>query len=825
MDIEHRCSICHSPLEYGIPPSEGEPEKLLTDGEIEELRQEGIYIWSDDPILTHRGLAGDDYKGFIEPYWKHLKEIQEARKQQEIDAGIPEAEQTEFKELSEKENNPNKIIQFTKQQIEKLRTSTEKILKELGITKDDNGTEVADLENYFNNNENGDYLGTYKYGKKIEDKIEWTRIDRTTGQPSLPSKDSDPSNSTNWIRALDIEELRHPISIPLQIGILSDEKGYWIKEDKSLHRVQESDFYTYRSSKLIPKKHYEYEFSDVFTAYLTPSSYKTSDKKYLWKYIVGLDKIISYNWNKDNNRTLYLKYLYLGNFCGMFSDGTYLWFIMQDEELNLKVYTIGVDNLAFSTIELIGTIEMSEVGDTEYESRTYLQEYGRRFWQFLSMDKSYFYIMRTYEDDIKTDTQSHQRIEKIKKPILKEEVISKSVLISPEEPEAGDRYLIINPTDIEGNEWFGNENKITTYTASGWIYENPEDKWLIKVNDEDKKYIFKEENWIEWLEKLEYQQLRNINTEYNLSTSNNYPIAIDPSTGNPTGEVDFIALSSRQVMDECYLSNILLEFDEINVNEEYWKCLGSDDKHIYFQKKIDKIYYGEINERYYTCVTSEKSYGRYKDENIYNKIIRISKETLEIDEEWIIESLEILGEGRDFKGTCENSWHIDQQIRSSTIDENHLYFLCSDVHKVNSENLHTLYPYTKRTCPLPDCGERIVLSQWCYWAPLLCPDWFDEDGAIDFGSTSLSELLPIGYIKIFNKITGKLVTTYNQQIGNFNEENLMGDEILEDKQLDFDSYKRHLDDNNLDYNRFYLTIGSTAQENFAKNKPKYLQTE
>ena len=178
------CPICHSPIE------------ITDESQILDLNNRGIYVWKDDPLLTERGLAGEDYKGLIIPNWKHIKEIQDARKAQEISAEVGNI--TTFSEISP-------TIPIHKNHILELRQSTEKILAKIG----------SDLTHYFNyrpGTSEGEeiYVGTYKYGEKITDKTNWT-------DPGLIG--------ITKIRASHIEELRHQLylevpEIPLQ-GCLS----------------------------------------------------------------------------------------------------------------------------------------------------------------------------------------------------------------------------------------------------------------------------------------------------------------------------------------------------------------------------------------------------------------------------------------------------------------------------------------------------------------------------------------------------------------------------------------------------------------------------
>lgn len=142
-----RCPVCFS--------------QIVTDPEeIERLREEGIYVWVEDPLLTPRGLAGEDYKGKTPCRWLHIIQLQEARQQQEEDVGIPEEEKTAFSGVGRKEP-------IRKIHIEELRISTEKILLSMGYTKE--GTNEADLDTYFNYDEEGNE-------RRIEHQTEWTDV-------------------------------------------------------------------------------------------------------------------------------------------------------------------------------------------------------------------------------------------------------------------------------------------------------------------------------------------------------------------------------------------------------------------------------------------------------------------------------------------------------------------------------------------------------------------------------------------------------------------------------------------------------------------------
>ena len=152
---EERCSLCFSKID-------------LPSGEIG---------WTDDPIKTPKGEAGEDYIGFT--YFKsiHIEEIQQIRQQQEIDFGIPDEEKTTFTPVKVE----GKKVYFYKKHLKELRESTEKILEITKQTKED----------YFNYDENGT---EYNIGNH---QFDW--------------RDADINKKFLDIKAIHIEDLRHSI--------------------------------------------------------------------------------------------------------------------------------------------------------------------------------------------------------------------------------------------------------------------------------------------------------------------------------------------------------------------------------------------------------------------------------------------------------------------------------------------------------------------------------------------------------------------------------------------------------------------------------------
>ncbi len=216
-----RCPICHSFL---IEPYENlafmaqylkeqgsldtgviiSPDNTNLKTQVKDaLESQDIYVWHEDPIKTKNGYAGNEYKGFIYLNETHIKELQEARANQENSVGILENQLTDFSDIAD----------FTfsyKKHIEELRESTEKILIASGKTVEIDGEDVADLSSYFNYDEDGNYIGTYKFGEKVEDKSEWRDVNRDIeeleGFPKLPREKT-------FIKNIHLEDLRHPLMI------------------------------------------------------------------------------------------------------------------------------------------------------------------------------------------------------------------------------------------------------------------------------------------------------------------------------------------------------------------------------------------------------------------------------------------------------------------------------------------------------------------------------------------------------------------------------------------------------------------------------------
>lgn len=149
-----------------------------------------IGTWLNDPIKTPLGLNGEDYIGITFLNGNHIIELQNMRRLQEEEAGIPENERTEFTEVNI--NGENWHVKH----INELRLSTEKILIANAVYVSGSGGRADLLFRYFNYDADDNYIG----GSKEE----WTDVD----EDNLPNL---PSNQKIKIKAIHIEELRCPI--------------------------------------------------------------------------------------------------------------------------------------------------------------------------------------------------------------------------------------------------------------------------------------------------------------------------------------------------------------------------------------------------------------------------------------------------------------------------------------------------------------------------------------------------------------------------------------------------------------------------------------
>lgn len=133
-------------------------------------------LWTDDPILTPNGLAGEAYKGFTYVKKEHMVELQDHRKNLETlyQAQLPSL--TTFSNLTN-------VKDISKQHILELRESTENVLLNHFFA---HHTKLS----YFNYDVSFNYKGTKQ--------TDWNDVDLL---------------GIKHIRALHIEDLRHDIKI------------------------------------------------------------------------------------------------------------------------------------------------------------------------------------------------------------------------------------------------------------------------------------------------------------------------------------------------------------------------------------------------------------------------------------------------------------------------------------------------------------------------------------------------------------------------------------------------------------------------------------
>ena len=185
--------------------------------------------WTDDPIETPKGEAGENYIGFLYMKPEHIEELQNARQGQEISAGIPEDERTTFTPVRVE----GKDVYFYKKHLRELRESTEKILNATGQTK----------EEYFNyDDEETEY---------------------NIGHHQLDWHDGNLNETFIYIKAVHIEDLRHYIKIEVEP---TDD---WIEtwEDAEVKIYREGNGIMIYSESLLADHDWSYDFQ------ITPSGY------------------------------------------------------------------------------------------------------------------------------------------------------------------------------------------------------------------------------------------------------------------------------------------------------------------------------------------------------------------------------------------------------------------------------------------------------------------------------------------------------------------------------------------------------------------------
>jgi hypothetical protein len=209
-DSNPLCPTCHSK----ISP---------TQKQVKDADGAGIPAWSDDPAITPNGFNGPDYTGsrFVKASW--IKEIQDARKTQETDAGV--SPPTEFTSVE-------KDVSFlSATQITELRISTERILDAVGST----------LEDYFKLDADGNVQPPGP--NDVADKKEWTHVSRGTAysnqgknltilqdnttkflvNATTPKDTPTVLKDITYFSAILLEDLRHPLQTKAWLEAFSQE--------------------------------------------------------------------------------------------------------------------------------------------------------------------------------------------------------------------------------------------------------------------------------------------------------------------------------------------------------------------------------------------------------------------------------------------------------------------------------------------------------------------------------------------------------------------------------------------------------------------------
>jgi len=75
-------------------------------------------------------------------------------------------------------------------------------------------------------------------------------------------------------------------------------------------------------------------------------------------------------------------------------------------------------------------------------------------------------------------------------------VMSGSLTAPPGSPVKGDRYIVADPAT---GDWLGQEDKIATYTGSGWLFDAPVNNWVVFVDDAEKalRYDGSATHWVD----------------------------------------------------------------------------------------------------------------------------------------------------------------------------------------------------------------------------------------------------------------------------------------------------------------------------------------
>jgi len=197
------CPTCHSKIGSNSTSDDGR----VQGNEGTDANGNPVPRWTDDPLLTAQGLNGPAYQGNPDRVRAvHITELQVARQQQEEEAGLTAAQQSQFSDITNERH-------ISRRHLIELRESTERILAVNDVT----------LEDYFKRDDDGDEqpqnpsVGTAP-------QTEWTDVSRgelyinqqgqsisTFTLPDGTQKDSPTLPGRTHIRAVHIEDLRHPV--------------------------------------------------------------------------------------------------------------------------------------------------------------------------------------------------------------------------------------------------------------------------------------------------------------------------------------------------------------------------------------------------------------------------------------------------------------------------------------------------------------------------------------------------------------------------------------------------------------------------------------
>lgn len=328
--------------------------------------------WRDDPILTQNGskfvydeesgllipeidILKRKYKGFYQIKAEVIEELQEIRKQQEIDTGISEENRTEFSKVK---SDPKGYWIINKKHIKQLRESTEKILEITGQTK----------EQYFNYDEEG-------IERQNPHQLDWIDLGLTN------------RNWKGYLKDQHIEDLRKFLISYEKIwcNYLSD---YWQPYNyNNIYELKEFEETLIKTNIETPHPLDIHNYAYQTFAYLTPRSALTnnafwsagllSGNRCIFKFgrqggdLCVLQKYIKFTDIESNP----LYYWFTGNFIHIFSDNNYIY----------CCGTIGTGNLGFVKLDKDCNIIQYQYYNVGFNPE-YLQS-------MITMDNQYFYLM------------------------------------------------------------------------------------------------------------------------------------------------------------------------------------------------------------------------------------------------------------------------------------------------------------------------------------------------------------------------------------------------------------------------------------------------